>query len=80
MSLAAYVRSRTKVKKVLIVGSGAVGKTSLLKVLRENKALEENNHDLKYHRTPFLEFETLDASDIIEGMKGTLQIYDTAGQ
>jgi small GTP-binding protein len=56
---------------VTIVGDGAVGKTTLTKLLINN---EFNIADLKTKRTPFLEIETLKID------KEKLLVYDLAGQ
>lgn len=56
---------------VTILGDGAVGKTTLVKLLMNN---EYNIADLKTKRTPFLEIETLKIK------KEKLLVYDLAGQ
>ncbi|OLS16466.1 MAG: GTPase Era [Candidatus Heimdallarchaeota archaeon LC_3] len=56
---------------VTILGDGAVGKTTLVKLLMNN---EFNIADLKTKRTPFLEVEILKIN------KEKLLIYDLAGQ
>ena len=56
---------------VTILGDGAVGKTTLVKLLMNN---EFNIADLKTKRTPFLEVETLKIN------KEKLLVYDLAGQ
>ncbi|MHA1990263.1 MAG: Rab family GTPase [Candidatus Hodarchaeales archaeon] len=56
---------------VTILGDGAVGKTTLVKLLMNN---EFNIADLKTKRTPFLEIETLKINT------KKLLVYDLAGQ
>ncbi|MHA1983946.1 MAG: Rab family GTPase [Candidatus Hodarchaeales archaeon] len=56
---------------VTILGDGAVGKTTLVKLLMNN---EFNIADLKTKRTPFLEIETLKINT------EKLLVYDLAGQ
>jgi small GTP-binding protein len=59
-----------------LAGSGAVGKTSLLKVLKGNIPLQSCDESLEYHRTLFLECEQLKT----EQYQGIFQVYDIAGQ
>lgn len=82
MALSSYLKKIHKVRKILILGSGAVGKTSLVKVLKDGKILEQMcDEDLEYHRTPFLELDTLSAKGMIKNdIKGVFQVYDVAGQ
>ncbi|MHA1973709.1 MAG: GTPase domain-containing protein [Candidatus Hodarchaeales archaeon] len=82
MALSQYLKKFRHLRKILIVGSGAVGKTSLLKVLKNGKTLSElSKSELQYHRTPFMELDTVDASGLIQSdVKGIFQIYDVAGQ
>ncbi|MFW9994247.1 MAG: Rab family GTPase [Candidatus Odinarchaeota archaeon] len=83
MSFLEFIKSKRSLKKVLLLGSGAVGKTSLVRVLKEDKSLEEFKDGLEYHRTPFLELETVTASGLLKNdpdLKGTLQLWDVAGQ
>jgi len=53
------VALRTEVTKALVAGSGAVGKTTLVRVLKDCKSLNQSNHIQEYHRTPFIELETV---------------------
>lgn len=77
MSLVDYIKQKRKIRKILIAGTGAVGKTSLLKVLKNKKYLKElNSNDLKYNRTLFMEFEKIQSSK----KSGIFQLYDVAGQ
>jgi GTPase SAR1 family protein len=82
MVLSSYLKTVHKVRKILILGSGAVGKTSLVKVLKNGKMLQElQSHNLNYHRTPFLELDTLSARGLVkDDIEGTFQVYDVAGQ
>jgi len=49
----------SKVTKVLVAGSGAVGKTTLVRVLRDDTTLDGGSIPQEYHRTPFIELETV---------------------
>ena len=82
MVLSNYLKDVHEVRKILILGSGAVGKTSLVKVLKNDKVLQEfKNQDLEYHRTPFLESDTVSARGLVkEDIRGAFQVYDVAGQ
>lgn len=79
---------KNKVQKLVLAGSGAVGKTSLLRVLKENKILIQYQEDeLEYLRTPFIEIETIKVSDIkLSGnsspvdVEGKIIFCDLAGQ
>lgn len=73
-SLAEYLKLKKGLRKLLIAGPGAVGKTSLLKVLSSGKPLEELARNLEYHRTMFLEYETIDVDS------GRFMVYDVSGQ
>jgi GTPase SAR1 family protein len=75
------VRQRALVTKALVAGSGAVGKTTLVRVLKEGQPLDKSNITQEYHRTPFLELETVKVER--EGGTGSSGIYllvDVAGQ
>ena len=66
--------------KALVAGSGAVGKTTLVRVLRDSQSLRQSNQT-EYHRTPFLELETVKVERV--GGTGSTGIYllvDVAGQ
>ena len=82
MTLSSYLKQFHSLRKILILGSGAVGKTTLLKVLKIGKSLNQlDNGELNYHRTPFLELDTLSARGLIKDeVQGSFQIYDVAGQ
>jgi len=71
-----------RIRKILVAGSGAVGKTSLVRVLKESKSLGElSDEDLEYHRTLFLDLEVIDAANLSQDdVVGKLQVVDIAGQ
>lgn len=67
------------IRKVLIAGSGAVGKTSLVKVMKHNLPLISIEEDAtEYHRTPFVELETVKIKQ--SANEGVFQMVDVAGQ
>ncbi len=71
----------TGVMKILVAGSGAVGKTTLLRVLKDNKPLEMTTITNEYHRTPFLNIETVGVERIGgTGSRGIFLMVDVAGQ
>ncbi|RMG31048.1 MAG: hypothetical protein D6732_15165 [Methanobacteriota archaeon] len=72
MDFLASVKKKKKLSKVVVVGSGAVGKTSFLKVLKSGKLLDEL--ELDFHRTLFMEFEALKIDD------NSFLMMDVAGQ
>ena len=73
------IKLKNTFKKIVIVGSGAVGKTSLLKILTEsddsNFVLETN-----YERTPFMNIDSKKIEKDGDHLIGHLQFYDLAGQ
>ncbi|NHJ47538.1 MAG: GTPase domain-containing protein [Asgard group archaeon] len=71
-----YVKLHKKIRKILILGSGAVGKTSLTKVLKSQIPLKDTNGDCDYNRTLFVEIDQFKTDDDI----GTFQVIDLAGQ
>ncbi|MFW9920959.1 MAG: GTPase domain-containing protein [Candidatus Thorarchaeota archaeon] len=72
---------RSGVTKILVAGSGAVGKTTLLQVLKDNKPLEITTLSQEYHRTPFLNIETISVERIGgTGSRGIFLMVDVAGQ
>ncbi len=76
-------RERTRVTKVLVAGSGAVGKTTLVKVLKFGQGMDESQTDQKYNRTPFLELETIPVAKWEgsgSGSPGSILMVDVAGQ
>lgn len=79
MNLVDFIKDKRKLRKILIAGSGAVGKTSLVKVLKTDASCLDDleDEDLEYHRTLFMELEKIDA---YEGTEGVFQFYDVAGQ
>jgi GTPase SAR1 family protein len=67
------------IRKVLIAGSGAVGKTSLVRVMKHNLPLSGIDDDTtEYHRTPFVELETVRIKRSLE--EGVFQMVDVSGQ
>lgn len=73
------IKRKNIIKKVVIVGSGAVGKTSLLQILKmpETSILDE---ETKYTRTPFLNIDSKTIQSLSHNSVGHLQFYDLAGQ
>jgi len=75
-----------KIRKVVLAGSGAVGKTSIVRVLKEKKTLIQfEDADKKYYRTPFMEIETIKTNDMSEmtnpdSGEGNILLCDIAGQ
>ncbi|MFW9994245.1 MAG: Rab family GTPase [Candidatus Odinarchaeota archaeon] len=82
MTLRQYLKKTRNFRKVLLLGSGAVGKTSIVKVLKEHKSLEDMKGSHIYHRTAFLELESVKTSELIDGCidDGVFQLWDLAGQ
>ncbi|MFW9994246.1 MAG: Rab family GTPase [Candidatus Odinarchaeota archaeon] len=82
MNFRQYLKKFRRVRKILLLGSGAVGKTSLVKVLKAEKSLREIDGGLKYHRTPFMELETVKTSTLVRDSEedGVFQLWDLAGQ
>ncbi len=73
-------REGMRVTKILVAGSGAVGKTTLVKVLKSGQSMDEMQADSKYCRTPFLELETINIGAKDESMQQTILMVDVAGQ
>lgn len=73
------IKRRNTIKKVVIVGSGAVGKTSLMQILKmpETTIL---NEETKYARTSFMNIDSKSIKDLKSNTVGHLQFYDLAGQ
>lgn len=71
-----YIKYKKKIRKILILGSGAVGKTSLTKLLRNEIPLKDMEGSCDYHRTLFIEIEQFKTED----NQGTFQLFDLAGQ
>ena len=71
-----YVKLYKKIRKILILGSGAVGKTSLTKVLKSQVPLKDMDGDCDYKRTLFVEIDQFKT----ENKEGTFQVIDLAGQ
>ena len=76
----APVQGRPRITKALVAGSGAVGKTTLVRVLRDNQSLNQSDQ-AEYHRTPFLELETVKVERVAgTGSRGIYLLVDVAGQ
>ena len=71
-----YVKLYKRIRKILILGSGAVGKTSLTKVLKSQVPLKEMNGNCDYNRTLFVEIDQFKTDNEV----GTFQVFDLAGQ
>ena len=71
-----YVKLYKKIRKILVLGSGAVGKTSLTKVLKSQIPLKDMEGDCDYKRTLFVEIDQFKTED----KTGTFQVIDLAGQ
>ena len=73
------IKRKNTIKKVVIVGSGAVGKTSLLNLLKmpDVSVLDDKT---KYARTPFINIDSKKIIDEYSQNIGHLQFYDLAGQ
>lgn len=75
------IRQSSHVTKALVAGSGAVGKTTLVRVLKEGQSLDESNLTQEYHRTPFLELDTIKVERVGgTGSSGIYLLVDVAGQ
>ena len=76
------LKNNHSVRKILLVGSGAVGKTSLVKVLKDTQALSAMGGCMQeYHRTPFVELESITVSSLTRrDIPGVFQVVDVAGQ
>ncbi|MBD3404963.1 MAG: hypothetical protein GF411_02370 [Candidatus Lokiarchaeota archaeon] len=81
-SMIEEIKLRKGIRKILMAGSGAVGKTSLLTVLREKKSLGELlEGEAEYHRTHFIDLSAIAASDLVEeDITGVCQMVDISGQ
>lgn len=71
-----YVKLYKRIRKILILGSGAVGKTSLTKVLKSQVPLKDMNGSCDYNRTLFVEIDQFKTENDV----GTFQVFDLAGQ
>ncbi|MHA2167004.1 MAG: GTPase domain-containing protein [Candidatus Hodarchaeales archaeon] len=81
MNLSSFIKKRRKLKKILFLGSGAVGKTTLLNVLKSDTLLSESTANKEYQRTLFFTFETIEAANLANlDTDGKFQLYDLAGQ
>lgn len=76
------IKRRAGIKKMLVAGTGAVGKTSLLTVLKERRCLQDLvDNDCEYHRTLFFDMEVIPASHLVnESLTGVFQMVDISGQ
>ncbi|MFW9804696.1 MAG: hypothetical protein ACFFFC_18715, partial [Candidatus Thorarchaeota archaeon] len=55
-----HIKEKLAIRKVLIAGTGAVGKTSFVRVMKNRLPLSRIEDDTTaYRRTPFVELETL---------------------
>ena len=77
--LITHIKGIHRVKKVLITGSGAVGKTSFLSVLSKKKFLKDIPES-EYKRTLFINFDHVSVTDNTGKVIGHLQVQDLAGQ
>ncbi|NWF97025.1 MAG: GTPase domain-containing protein [Candidatus Thorarchaeota archaeon] len=76
-----HTRDRSRTAKILIAGTGAVGKTSLVRVLKEGRPLDSAEAVLPYRRTPFLNLETIQAKELgASESQDTYLMVDVAGQ
>ncbi|MFW9889016.1 MAG: GTPase domain-containing protein [Candidatus Thorarchaeota archaeon] len=74
-----HTKERLTIRKVLIAGAGAVGKTSLVRVMKYNLPLSGFEDDTTaYHRTPFVELETVRIKR--SEAEGVFQMVDVSGQ
>ena len=69
------------ITKILVAGSGAVGKSTLVRVMKDGEPLNRSREPLEYHRTPFLDFQTVGVEKIGgTGSRGIFLMVDVAGQ
>ncbi|MFW9913682.1 MAG: hypothetical protein ACFFEU_14485 [Candidatus Thorarchaeota archaeon] len=74
-----HTKERLAIRKVLIAGTGAVGKTSLVKVMKHRLPLSGFEDDVTtYHRTPFVDLETVRINGSTQ--EGVFQMVDVSGQ
>lgn len=76
------LKKHHNLRKILLVGSGAVGKTSLVKVLKGTQGLSTMNGCVQeYHRTPFVELDSFPVSSMTNrDISGVFQVVDVSGQ
>ena len=75
------ISQKPLVTKALVAGSGAVGKTTLVQVLKLGQSLMQSDHKKEYHRTPFIELETVKVERVGgTGSSGIYLLVDVAGQ
>ncbi|NWF96876.1 MAG: GTPase domain-containing protein [Candidatus Thorarchaeota archaeon] len=82
-SVLGHLKEERGIRKILVAGSGAVGKTTLIAALTRNQVMSGGVNGLGgYRRTLFLDLQTLRVHD--EETSGnsqrTLQFLDVAGQ
>ncbi|MFX0054893.1 MAG: GTPase domain-containing protein [Promethearchaeota archaeon] len=74
-----HIKEKLAIRKVLIAGTGAVGKTSFVRVMKNRLPLSVIEDDTTaYRRTPFVELETLRIKR--SDMDGVFQMVDVSGQ
>jgi small GTP-binding protein len=82
LSFLDQVRRERRIRKILVAGSGAVGKTTLVSALRKQQVSSERIGNAgSYRRTLFLDLQTLKVPDGgPSGSIAVLQFVDVAGQ
>lgn len=75
-SFTKLIKKINKTRKALLIGSGGVGKTSLLNALEKHYYVNQNS---TYASTPFINFGTIAVVDN-KGEKIRIQFQDLAGQ
>ena len=75
-SFLAMIKKYHNMRKALLIGSGGVGKTSLLNALTKHQYVTQTT---EYHRTPFINFGTMSVTNG-ECDKVRIQFHDVAGQ
>lgn len=71
------IKKTKKIRKALIIGSGGVGKTSILSYL--SKHITQSISDT-YQRTLFINFDTVKIINDKQQLIGQVQVQDLAGQ
>lgn len=79
-SIVEIIKKSKNLKKAIIVGSGAVGKTSLVRLLSKNITLDQASHGSTYKKTFFVNFDTINLVDKNKERLGHIQVLDIAGQ
>ena len=75
-SFLAMIKKYHNMRKALLIGSGGVGKTSLLNALTKHQYVSQT---ATYHRTSFINYGTIAVIDTV-GEKIRIQFHDLAGQ